>query len=71
MRCVVARAADGHRLQCRFFASGRAELKLAPHPGIGEDDVEGPAHLLHRRVESVEVASSETEPFTARALGPR
>ena len=32
-----------------------AEPKLASHPGIGEDDVEGSALGLHRRVESVEV----------------
>ena len=32
-----------------------AERKLASHPGIGEDDVEGSPLGLHRRVESVEV----------------
>jgi hypothetical protein len=30
-----------------------AERKLASRPGIGEDDVEGSALGLHRRVESV------------------
>ena len=32
-----------------------AERKRASRPGIGEDDVEGSALGLHRRVESVEV----------------
>jgi hypothetical protein len=36
--------------------SDLAEHKLASRPGISDDDVEGSALGLHRRVESVEVS---------------
>src|SRR6202041_679791 len=47
-----------------------AELKLASHPGIGENDVKGPALLLHRRVESVEVGLIRDRALHRAGIGP-
>ena len=47
-----------------------AELKLASHPGIGEDDVEGSALGLHRRVEPVEVGLIRDRALHRAGIGP-
>ena len=47
-----------------------AEPKLASHPGIGEDDVEGSALGLHRRVESVEVGLIRDRALHRAGIGP-
>src|ERR1700730_7888404 len=47
-----------------------AELKLASHPGIGENDVERFALLLHRRVESVEVGLIRDRALHRAGIGP-
>src|SRR6202163_2319434 len=47
-----------------------AERKLASHPGIGEDDVEGSALGLHRRVESVEVGLIGDRALHRAGIGP-
>src|ERR1019366_4340616 len=47
-----------------------AERKLASHPGIGEDDVEGSALGLHRRVESVEVGLIRDRALHRAGIGP-
>src|SRR3984957_7148564 len=47
-----------------------AELKLASHPGIGEDDVEGSALGLHRRVEPVEVGQVGNRALHRAGIGP-
>ena len=44
--------------------------KLASHPGIGEDDVEGSALGLHRRVESVEVGLIRDRALHRAGIGP-
>src|SRR6202034_4121325 len=43
---------------------------LASHPGIGEDDVEGSALSLHRRVESVEVGLIRDRALHRAGVGP-
>src|SRR5205814_8012929 len=47
-----------------------AEPKLASRPGIGEDDVEGSALGLHRRVESVEVGQIGDRALHRAGIGP-
>jgi hypothetical protein len=47
-----------------------AELQLASHPGIGENDVEGPALRLHRRVESIEVGLIRDRALYCAHMGP-
>jgi predicted NodU family carbamoyl transferase len=47
-----------------------AERKRAARPGIGEDDVEGAALGLHRRVESVEVSLIRDRALHRAGLGP-
>jgi hypothetical protein len=47
-----------------------AELKLASHPGIGENDVEGSALGLHCRVESVEVGLIRDRALHRAGVGP-
>jgi hypothetical protein len=47
-----------------------AERKLASRPGIGEDDVEGSALGLHRRVESVEVGQIGDRALHRAGIGP-
>ena len=47
-----------------------AEPKLASHPGIREDDVEGSALGLHRRVESVEVGLIRDRALHRAGIGP-
>src|SRR6202040_1790846 len=47
-----------------------AEPKLASHPGIGKDDVEGSALGLHRRVESVEVGLIRDRALHRAGIGP-
>jgi len=47
-----------------------AERKLASRPGIGEDDVEGSALGLHRRVESVEVGQIGDRALHRASMGP-
>jgi len=47
-----------------------AEPKLASHPGIGEDDVEGSRLGLHRRVESVEVGQIGDRALHRAGIGP-
>ena len=48
-----------------------AERKRASRPGIGEDDVEGSALGLHRRVESVEVGQIGDRALHRAGIGPR
>jgi hypothetical protein len=43
---------------------------VASHPGIGEDDVEGSALGLHRRVESVEVGQIGDRALHGAGIGP-
>ena len=47
-----------------------AERKRASRPGIGEDDVEGSALGLHRRVESVEVGLIRDRALHRAGIGP-
>src|ERR1700733_10911200 len=47
-----------------------AERKRASRPGIGEDDVEGSALGLHRRVESVEVGQIGDRALHCAGVGP-
>src|SRR6187401_1061901 len=47
-----------------------AEPKLASHPRIGEDDVEGSALGLHRRIESVEVGLIRDRALHRAGIGP-
>src|SRR5450830_1632838 len=48
-----------------------AERKRASRPGIGEDDVEGSALGLHRRVESVEVGQIGDRALHRAGIGPK
>src|SRR5207247_9823621 len=48
-----------------------AQCELASHPGIGEDDVEGSALGLHRRVESVEVGQIGDRALHGAGIGPK
>src|ERR1700692_2019902 len=47
-----------------------AERKLASHPGIGENECEGAALGLHRRVESVEVGQIGDRALHSAGIGP-
>ena len=47
-----------------------AERKLASHPGIREDDVEGSALGLHRRVKPVEVGQIGDRALHRASIGP-
>ena len=47
-----------------------AERKLASCPGIGEEDVEGSALGLHRRVQSVEVGQIRHRTLHRAGIGP-
>ena len=54
-----------------MLGGNRAELKLAAHPGIGEDDVEDSALGLDRRVEPVEVGLIGDRARHRAGIGPK